>query len=69
MGVQALRMLYFTVPEKGIKTRIKMLSYHCEILPVLCLFVITALSFKTGWMLQTTHCADSTLIRLNQKPL
>ena len=27
--------LVFTVPEKGLKTRLKTLSYHGEILPVL----------------------------------
>ena len=41
MGVQgakppeALRIMYFTVPEKGLKTSLKTLSYHGEILPVL----------------------------------
>ena len=62
---EALRILYFTVPEKGLKIRLKTLSYHGEILPVLWLFVIPALNFKTGKVLQTTHCADSTPINLN----
>ena len=32
---ETLRILYFTVPEKELKTRLKTLSYHGEILPVL----------------------------------
>ena len=32
---EALRILYFTVPEKGLKTRLQTLLYHGEILPVL----------------------------------
>ena len=63
--LEALSILYFTVPGKGLKTRLKTLSYHGEILPVLRMFVIPALNFKTGKVLQTTHCTDSTLIHLN----
>ena len=33
--LETLRILYFTVPEKELKTRLKTISYHGEILPVL----------------------------------